>query len=183
MKKTILVCGLIAGIISSLWAVFGEKFLDDSFSLNTRIFFGYASMVLAFSLIYVGVKSYRDNQNGGIISFAKALKISMLITLVASTVYVVIWLIAFYFFIPDFSGKYMESIRLQLVARGASKAEIQKQMADLTKYFQQYRNPLFNALNTYSEIVPVGVVISLIAALILKNNPKTLRLPKSSLAE
>ncbi|HVW96042.1 MAG TPA: DUF4199 domain-containing protein [Mucilaginibacter sp.] len=172
MKKIVIVCGLIAGVISCSWGIFGEQFLDSSVSMNTRLFFGYASMVLAFSLIYVGVKSYRDKQGGGFISFGKALKISLLITLVASTVYVVLWMIDYYFFIPDFGKKYVELVRSDMVAKGASQAAIQKEVEEMTKTMQWYRNPFFNALITYSEIVPVGVIISLIVSLILKNRSK-----------
>jgi len=175
MKKTIWVCGVIAGIISIAWSVFGDGCLDKSASYGVHLFFGYATMVLGFSLIYVGVKNYRDYQNGGVITFGLALKISLLITIVASTVYVIIWMIDFYCFIPDFGKQYMEATRAQLVAKHVSAAEIQKQMTEMARSMEQYRKPFFLAMITYKEIVPVGIVISLIAALILKkkSNPAT----------
>jgi len=54
---------------------------------------GYAAMLLAFSLVYVGVKSYRDRENGGVICFGKAFQVGLLISLVASTIYVITWMI------------------------------------------------------------------------------------------
>lgn len=172
MKKIVLVCGLIGGIISCLWWAVGEPLVDESVSYNTRVFFGYAAMVLAFSLIFVGVKSYRDQYNDGVITFGKAVQIALLITLVASTVYTAAWLINYYFFMPDFGEKMMASMRAEMVAKGVSQPEIQKQMAEMTQFMQQYKNPFYNAMITYTEILPVGIVISLIAALILKRNPK-----------
>jgi hypothetical protein len=172
MKKIIWVCGIIAGLISVSWAVFGDGCLNQNVSYNMRLFFGYASMVLAFSLIFVGVKNYRDNHSGGSISFGKALKISLFITLIASTIYVVIWMIDFYFFLPDFSKSYMDMTRKQMIAEGASAAKIQAKMAELAKEFKDYRNPLINAWTTYKEIVPVGIVVSFIVSLILKSKPK-----------
>lgn len=172
MKKIIWVCGIIAGLISVSWGVLSENFLGGSVSYNMAVFCGYAAMVLGFSLIYIGVKSYRDNQNGGVITFSQALKISLLITAVASTVYVVIWVIDFYCFIPDFSRHFLDWTRAQMVAQHKSAAEIQKQLDDLATSLRDYRKPLKLVSMTYIEIVPVGIVVSLIASFILKNNNK-----------
>jgi hypothetical protein len=173
MKKIILTCGLIGGLISISWFIFSMQVFKANMSMNESLFFGYASMVLAFSLIFAGVKNFRDNYNGGVISFGKAIKIGLLITVVASTVYVGVWLIDYYFFIPDYMDKYTAAMLADLKAQHASQASIDKQMAQAAEYAKMYKNPLFNALLTYTEIVPVGVVISLIAALILKkrSNP------------
>jgi hypothetical protein len=172
MKKIIFICGLIGGLISVGWYIFSVQVFKLDMSMNARLFFGYASMVLAFSLIFVGIKNFRDNYNGGVISFGKAIKIALLITAVASTVYVGVWLIDYYFFTPDYFDKYAASVLAGLKASHASQANIDKQMAQITDYAKMYRNPFFNALFTYAEIAPVGIIISLIAALILKNNPK-----------
>ncbi|MES2828081.1 MAG: DUF4199 domain-containing protein [Bacteroidota bacterium] len=174
MKRIILVCGLIGGLISCLWWAFGEPMVSDNVTFNTRMIFGYVSILLGFSLIFVGVKSYRDNYSAGIISFGKAIKIALLITLVASTFYTLAWMINYYFFIPDFGAKLMASMRSQLIAEGASKAEIQKEMTAIAEYMEQYKNPLFNAMMTYMEILPVGIIVSIIASLILKKNPKSI---------
>jgi len=168
MKKIIFTCGLIGGLISISWFIFSQQVFKANMSMSESLFFGYASMVLAFSLIFVGVKNYRDNYNDGIISFGKAIKIGLLITAVASTVYVVVWLIDYYFFMPDYLDKYAAAMLAELKARHASQPTIDKEMAQAAEYAKMYKNPLFNALLTYTEIVPVGVVISLIAALILK---------------
>ena len=172
MKKTIWVCGIIGGIISISWYIFGNQIFKVDMGMNERLFFGYASMVLAFSLIFVGVKNFRDNYNSGIISFGKALKIGLLITAVASTVYVGVWLIDYYCFIPNVMNKYAAEMLADLKANHASQVVIDKKMAEMAQYAQMYKNPFFNAMFTYVEIVPVGIVMSLIAALILKKNPK-----------
>src|ERR1700761_7078695 len=130
MKKIILVCGIIAGLISISWPVLSENCLTGKVSETMAYFCGYAAMVLGFSLLYVGVKNYRDNLNQGVISFGNALKISLLITAVASTVYVIIWAIDFYCFIPDFSKQYIDMTRTHLIAKHTAPAEIQKQIAD-----------------------------------------------------
>jgi hypothetical protein len=173
MKKIVWVCGIIAGIISISWGVAGEALFGDSLSLNTRMVFGYATMILAFSLIFVAIKSYRDNHNNGQITFSKALGIGLLITLIASTVYVVVWMIDFSYFVPDYGEKYQAQALAEMKASGVSAAEIQKQGAEMAATFAKYKtNFIFRAMFTYLEIAPVGIVISLIAALILKKNAK-----------
>jgi hypothetical protein len=173
MKKTIWVCGLIAGIISVSWGVVSAGLLNDSLSLNTRLIFGYATMILGFSLIFVAIKNYRDNYNNGQITFGKALRIGLLITLIASTLYVVVWMIDFNYFVPDYGEKYQAQAIAEMKANGVSAAEIQRQGAELATTMSKYKaSPTFRIMFTYLEIAPVGIVVSLIAALILKKKSK-----------
>lgn len=173
MKKIIWVCGVIAGIISVSWGVVSEGVLSNIFSLNTRMIFGYVTMILAFSLIFVGIKNYRDTYSNGHITFGKALSIGLLITLIASTVYVVVWMIDFSYFVPDFGEKYQAQAIAEMKASGVSTAEIQKQAVEMAATMTKYKtNFFFRAMFTYLEIAPVGIAVSLIAALILKSNAK-----------
>lgn len=168
MKKIIIVCGLIAGFISSAWCFISVRVFSDHIDLNTRTWLGYTSMILSFSLIFIGIKQYKENFGGGFISFGKAFKIGLLITLVGSTLYVMIWLISYYFFFPNFAEKYATLMRIQMKKDGASEAAIAKEMVEMAKFSSWFKNPLFNILITYSEIMPVGLLMSLIAAAILK---------------
>ena len=168
MKRTILICGLIGGLISVGWFVISEQFLSVNMSMDTRVYFGYATMILGLSVIFVAIKNYRDNQNNGVISFARAFRIGLLITLIASTVYVIVWMIDFKWFVPDYFDKYKAHMLTDMQANGTPAAEMNKKMIEINSGVEMYKNPLFNALFTYMEIVPVGLVISVIAALILK---------------
>jgi hypothetical protein len=173
MKKVIIVCGVIGGLISGGWFIISEQVFSHNMSLSSLTWLGYASMILAFSLIFVGVKSFRENYNDGQITFGKAFRIGLLITIVTSTLYVIIWLVCYKFFYPDFMEKYAATVRQELQSQGASAADIKIEMAKLADYAKLYKNPLFNILMTYMEIFPVGFVISLITALILKKKPAT----------
>ena len=171
MTKNILVYGLIAGAIVStlmLLSINYYSFCQGNVDYNTSMLIGYASMLLAFSLIFIGIKNYRDKYNGGIISFGKAFKIGILIALIASTMYVVSWLIAYYFFMPDFMEKMSDTMLDQLREGGASQAEIDQQAKEMAEFSVMYKNPFFNALMTYMEILPVGIVVTLISCFILK---------------
>jgi Protein of unknown function (DUF4199) len=168
MKKIILRYGLLGGFI--VGAVLAGSTLYGKYSGHAggSMVLGYASMILAFSLIFVALKQLRDQQYGGSITFGKAFKAAFLITLVTSTIYVAVWLVCYYFFIPDFMEQYSASIISKAKAEGLNTAEISKKTADMQQYIEMYKNPLFVVLLTYMEILPVGLIVSLLAALIIK---------------
>lgn len=171
MKKNIIIHGLIAGILVSsfmLFMVSNLSYCNGDIDYDSSMLLGYASMLVAFSLVFVGIRNYRDKYNGGVISFGKAFKTGIMIVLIASTFYVVAWQIDYYFFVPDFMEKYTAHTLDQLKASGASPAEIDKQTKEMAKFTAMYQNPLFNAMMTYFEILPVGLVVTLISSLILK---------------
>jgi Protein of unknown function (DUF4199) len=166
MKKNIIIYGLIAGIVVSILMLFSISIKMD---YNISLFVGYASMLIAFSLVFVGIRNYRDKYNEGVISFGKAFKIGIMIVLIASTIYVIAWLIDYFFFIPDYLEKYSAHILDKLKASGASQIEIDKQTTEMANLTKMYKNPLFNAMMTYMEILPVGLIVTLISSLILKS--------------
>jgi Protein of unknown function (DUF4199) len=172
MKKIVIVCGLIAGGIVSAMMLITMAIYKSSGDFDNGMIYGYASMLLAFSLIFVGIKNYRDKYNNGLISFGRAFKIGLFITLIASTMYVIVWLIDYYFFIPDFGEKYAAHMLTKLKASGASEIEMAKQTKEMASFSEMYKNPFFNALVTYSEIIPVGLIVSLISSLILRKRIK-----------
>ena len=133
---------------------------------------GYTSMLLAFSMVFVGIKNFRDKYHQGSISFKKAFLIGLYITLIACTMYVIVWMIDYHYFIPDFMDKYSAHMIAQAKASGANQADIDKQIAEMAKFKEMYKNPVFMILMTYAEIIWVGLIISLISALILKRKPK-----------
>jgi len=168
MKKNVLLFGAIAGLITSAWTVGATSLCYRSGNFEGSMFLGYASMVIAFSMVFVGVKSYRDKYNHGLISFGEALKIGSLITLVASTVYVLTWLVDYYIFIPDFMDRYSAHMIADAQKSGESATRIAEKTSEIAKMKDMYNSPVWVVLFTYMEILPVGLIISVIAALILK---------------
>ena len=171
MKKNIIIYGLIAGAIVSILMLSIVNYIshcEGNVDYDTSMLIGYASMLIAFSLVFVGIRNYRDKYNEGIISFGKAFKIGIMIVLIASTIYVAAWLIDYFYFIPDFMEKYSAHMLDQLRASGASQVEIDKQAKEMADFATMYNNPFFNAMMTYIEILPVGLVVTLISSFILK---------------
>jgi Protein of unknown function (DUF4199) len=175
MKKNIIIYGIIAGIVVVIPMLFVTNSIANSngdVDFDKGMLVGYASMLIAFSMVFVGIKNNRDKYLGGAITFGKAFKTGFFIVLIASTMYVVTWLIDYFFFIPDFTDKYAAHMLEGLKASGASAAEIEKQSAEMAKFGEMYKNPFFNALITYTEILPVGLIVTLISSLILKRKPQ-----------
>lgn len=171
MKKIILSHGLIAGIIVAILMLATVNYLshcEGNVDYGTSMLIGYASMLLALSLVFVGIRTYRNKYNGGVISFGRAFKVGMLIVLIAATIYVIAWLVDFYFFIPDFAEKYSAHGLDQLRAGGASQLKIDEKTKEMAEMVKMMKNPLMNALFTYAEILPVGILVTLVSSLILK---------------
>jgi Protein of unknown function (DUF4199) len=172
MKKNVLVFGLIAGLIVSCMMLYSVSQCYRSEDFDGSMVLGYAGMLLAFSMIFVGVKNFRDKYNNGVISFGKAFKIGLYICLVASTMYVMVWMVDYYFFVPDFMDKYTAHLLHKAEVAGASQQELQQKAAELAKNNEMYKNPIIMILFTYLEILPVGLVIALISAAILRRKSK-----------
>ncbi len=163
MKKNIIVYGLISGLIISALMAVTVSMCYNSGSFDSSILLGYASMLIAFSMIFVGIKNYRGRYNGGIISFGKAFKIGLFISLIASTIYVVVWLIEERLFFPDFMEKYSAHEITKLQASGISATELASKTKELEQAKEWYKNPFLKISMTFMEILPVGLDITLIS--------------------
>lgn len=169
MKKTVLIYGLIAGtLISTFMAISMLRASSDISCLadSSSMIVGFLAMFIAFAFIFVAVKQYRDKQNGGTISFGKAFRIGLFIALIASTMYVITWGALYNYAFPDFMEHYTEFMMKDAKA-SLSGIELDKKVAELNEYKEMYKSPIGFTLMTYVEILPVGLLVSLIAALVL----------------
>ncbi len=166
MKTNTIVYGLLAGLFVTVIMDIGMAKIYDTDSEGSMLL-GYTTMLVAFSLIFVNIKNYRD-KNGGFISFSRAFRIGLAISLIASTIYVIGWMIEYYVFFPDFYDKCEIHQVAKLKAAGASLNQIQAKAQSYEQIKQMTKNPVAHALMTYIEILPVGLLVSLIAAIMLK---------------
>ena len=172
MKKTILTFGLISGAISSLMMLATVPFADRM-GFDRGLVIGYTTIVLSFLLVFFGIRSYRDNVGNGQITFSKAFAVGISITLISCVFYVVTWEVIYFNFMPDFMDKYGAHMVAKLKASGASAAAIQAQLEQVKKYKELEDNPLLNAAMTFIEPFPVGLVITLISAAVLRRKPQS----------
>ena len=172
MKKTVLIFGVISGAISSAMMLATVPFAH-SIGNGKALVLGYTTIVLSFLLVFFGIRSYRDNVGNGRISFAKAFAVGISITLISCVFYVVTWEIIYFNFMHNFMNEYSAHMVEKLKASGASAAVVQAKIVEMNKFKEQYENPFFNAAMTFIEPFPVGLVITLISAGVLRKKPQT----------
>ena len=173
MKKTVLTYGLIAGAIVAAFMVYGTYSYYSNPDYNCSEVLGYSGMLVAFAFVFIGIKSYRDKENEGIITFGKALKIGALIAFIASCIYVGVWLIEYYCFFPDFMEKYAAAAIKNMKATELSAIEIKIKTDEINQYREIYKSPLGVILFTFVEILPLGLLVAFISSLILRRKVKT----------
>ena len=171
MKKNVIVFGLLSGLIITAMMVYSINQCYNNPGFEPNMVLGYAAMLAAFSFVFVGIRNYRNNYNNGYITFGKAFKVGLYIALVASSVYVITWLVEYYVFIPDFMDKYTAHVLREATKDGLTAAELKSKNDELNMYKGMYKNPLGVVVLTYMEVLPIGLIIALIAAAILKRNP------------
>jgi hypothetical protein len=168
MKKIVLTFGIIAGVIVSvmMFVTFYEGFID----IEHGELLGYSTMIIAFSVIFFGIRAHRDKHLGGTIKFGKAFLIGLYITLIASTMYVASWMTISNTYGKDFMDQYYAKSIEELRQSDQTEEEIEAQIQDMKEFQEMYKNPAVKIGVTYTEILPVGLLISLICAAILKRN-------------
>lgn len=168
MLRTILLYGIVAGVIviapMSLMIV-----NTDHGSTSHSLVVGFAIMIAAFSLIFVGVKRFRDHALGGVIRFLPAFLMGLGISVVASLIYVIGWEITLAVTDMNFMEGYSAAVLAEAKAKGKSAVEIAALTRKLAEATADYANPLYRMPVTFTEIFPVGFIISLISAALLCN--------------
>jgi hypothetical protein len=172
MKKIVLKFGIISGIIASMMMAATVPFEDK---IGHSLILGYATIVASFLLVYFGVRSYRNSIGGAKISFGRAFAVGICITLITCLFYVATWEVIFHFYMPDFMVKYSAAVIQKMRATGASEAAIQEKTHALQASTESYNNPLVRVPMTFMEPFPVGLLITLISAAVLrrKATPQT----------
>jgi len=176
VKKIVWTFGLIAGGILALTMVLTMPFHEE-IGYDRGLVIGYTSMVAAFLLIFFGIRSYRDNVGGGSVGFGRAFAVGVLIAALASACYVAAWEVIYFTYGSDFLTSYQTHQIDKARERGASQAEIDKQIAENAKFAKLYQNPAINAALTFVEPFPVGLVIALVSAGVLSRRR---RLPEAA---
>jgi Protein of unknown function (DUF4199) len=172
MKKIVLTFGLISGAVFVAMMVTTMPFMDR-IGFEKGHLIGYTTMVVAFLFVFFGIRSYRENVGNGYITFGRAFKVGILITLISCLCYTISWEIIYFNFVPDFVDKYSQYLVEKSRAAGASPEQIANEVAQMKRFQAFYQNPFYNFLITFFvEPFPVGLVLTVISALILRKRPK-----------
>ena len=171
MLRKILSYGAIAGLIVGL-PLFGMTVARSGHPpLTYSMVLGYLIMLIALSTVFVAIKRRRDVDLGGAIGFWPAFGLGLGISVVAGVFYVLAWEAALAVTHMDFASSYAKLVIAQQQAHGASAADLAKLSADMERFKAQYANPVYRIAMTFTEIFPVGVLVSLVSAGLLRKRP------------
>ncbi len=168
MKRIVLIFGVISGLISSAMMFLTLPLMKRGvINFSNGELIGYTSIFLSFLLVFFGIRSYREN-NGGAISYGRGVAVGILITLISCMFYVASWEVIYFNFMPDFGDHYAKAQVASLRAKGASEAAIATKQKEMDQFKKMYNNPAINAAMTFIEPFPVGLVMTLVSAGILR---------------
>lgn len=172
MKKVVITFGTIAGALSMIFTCVIATLCDKNMiDFSKAELVGYASMIIALSMIFFGIKSYRDNYNNGKITFRKAVQVGILITVIGSVGYIIggeVYTAINPGFAPKVMEKYKEFETAKMTQRGATQAEIDTAVQQMTDMIKMMENPFLRVVIYLVEIFPVGVIITLLSAALLR---------------
>ncbi len=169
MLRKILVYGLIAGLVAGAALSVTTVGMDHQLPPAYGMALGYASMLVALSAVFVGIKRYRDIDRGGVIGFWPAFGMGLAISVVAGILYVLAWELAQAITHMDFAQSYGDAVIAREKAKGVSGEALARLTAEMARFKVQYANPLYRLPMTFIEIFPVGVLVSLVSAGLLRN--------------
>ena len=170
MLRTILKYGLIAGLVVGGFELATFALFSGMPPLKYGMVVGYTTMLIALSAVFVGIKRHRDLDRGGVIGFWPALGVGLGISFIAGIFYVAAWEAVQSMMHMDFASSYANAIIASQKAKGASAEALARLSAEMETFKVQYANPLYRLPMTFVEIFPVGVLVSLVSAGLLRNS-------------
>lgn len=170
MLRYILTYGVIAGAVVGIPLSIMTLSMSGHAMMRYGMLIGYATMLIALSAVFLAIKRHRDSDLVGVIRFWPALGLGLAISMVAGVIYVLAWEASTAIAHADFAGGYARAMIAQKEAQGVSGAALAKFTAQMEQFKLQYANPLYRLPMTFIEVFPVGVLVSLVSAGLLRNS-------------
>jgi len=170
MQKIILTFGMISGLVTFTVFVVGARMAIRGGSAEASGVLGYLIMLVALSVIFFGIKRYRDRELGGVIRFGKAFQVGLGISAFAGVIYVISWEIYLKSTDYTFIGEYTQAVVEGKAAAGMAGEELEELIASMKALEESYAKPLIRLPVAFLEIFPFGLIISLISAALLRNS-------------
>lgn len=168
MKKVVLTFGLLSGLLISVLMYFSFVQIGETMDFENGEIYGYLTMIVSLSFIFVGIKMLRDKHLSGIITFGRAFMAGFYISLISSLMYATTWEIYLHNSKIDFMESYASAQIEKMKKEGAAEAEIKEKSESMNSMKEYYKNPVLRFGITILEMLPVGILISLISAGILR---------------
>jgi hypothetical protein len=171
MIKRIAIYGFIGALICGGLMVGGSlPWASGGQAPEGGLVVGYLTQLIALTVVFLGIKAHRDHALGGVIKFFPALGVGVAISAIATLGWVFGWEIVLAITHFDFGAMYSKSMIAEATARGADAAEIAKITKDAADFAAMYSNPVIRFGMSFIEMFPVGVLVSLISAALLRNS-------------
>lgn len=168
MKNVVLKFGLLSGATAALLMGITTWFIHRDGGMDNGALFGYAGIVLSMVFVFIGVRTYREQELHGSISFGQAFVVGGLIALISCVCYVVTWMLIHQYVMPDFMEKYIAYTLEKMKTDGATEAAIQQASEEMAGFKELYKNPLYRIGMTFIEPLPIAVLVSLVSAFVFK---------------
>lgn len=170
MLRYILIYGVVAGVVVGVPLSVLTLTMSGPTMMSYGMLVGYLTMLIALSAVFLAIKRHRDVDLGGVIRFWPALALGLGVSTVAGVIYVVAWEVSCALAHADFAGAYAQALIAQQEAKGVSGEALERLLAEMEQFKLDYANPLYRWPMTFAEIFPVGVIVSLVSAGLLRNS-------------
>ena len=170
MLRYILIYGVVAGVVVGVPLSILTLTKSGQTMMSYGMLVGYLTMLIALSAVFLAIKRHRDVDLGGVIRFWPALALGLGVSTVAGVIYVVAWEVSCAIAHADFAGAYAQALIAEQEAKGVSGEALERFRAEMEQFKLDYANPLYRWPMTFAEIFPVGVIVSLVSAGLLRNS-------------
>ena len=167
MRRAAVIFGGISGAIGVASIVGTLPYLNSG-DMRKADVWGWATVVLSALLIFFGIRSHRDKEGAGRITFGQGLLVGVLITLVYCAFFIVAFELVYFRFVPDYGEKYEACMLHRAEQSGGTPAELDKARAQAAMFRRLFDNPWTNAATTFATTFPVGLAAAAISAAILR---------------
>ena len=155
-------------VLSFLGWIIGK---GQDMDFGTQEVIGYASIVVALSFVFFGIKHFRDRVNQGSVSFAQALKIGLTISLITGLAFGVLDII-YRLINPEFTTEYYDYMVEQAKATVPAD-QLDAKLAEMESQREFFSNPLLSFFVMTLTVVIIGFIISLLSSLVLQRKTAT----------
>ncbi len=180
MKNIVLKYGTISGLITGL-IMFASTLYENKYGFDTTpAFVGYLGIVVVFIPLYMGIKSFRQSEGGGYITFMKAMNVGVVTVAVSAVFYAISKLLIFYCLTPDYPEKYSAYIVHVIKSSGLNLQDTVPAKQQMVQLKEMTKNPLIFGANEFTFPLPLGIIMTLICAAILRKKPPAIELKELS---
>lgn len=134
---------------------------------DTQEIIGYTGIFLCLSFIYFGIRYYRDQVNGGGITFTEGLKLGLLIMLVPAVCFALTDTLYIILIDPHYYEKYAGHM-INEIRKTTPAAQLPAKLKEMKAEMDFYSSPFMNFIIMFLTVAAIGILVTLVSALMLK---------------